>query len=155
MSCFPSSKTMRTYLAEEGLLEERNQWLVVIPVRHINCRECAFSGSNYEPSSRPCKRNYRFIGVYNRKTVAYVGTVEAIAVTSFQDDAISFTEEAGELTDDRRGPIATVDPGTRAGLEGVAGAELDGRVQIEPVRIVGVASILNSMHRAVKIQKMT
>ncbi|MBZ5636921.1 MAG: hypothetical protein LAO55_27675 [Acidobacteriia bacterium] len=86
------------YLAEEGLLEERNQWLVVFPCGTSITENARFS-LYYEPPSRPCKRNYRFIGVYNRKTVAYVGTVEAIAVTSCQDGVVSFAEEAGQLTD--------------------------------------------------------
>ena len=37
--------------------------------------------------------------MYNRKTVAYVGTVDAIAVATTSDGVISFTEEAGQLTD--------------------------------------------------------
>jgi hypothetical protein len=89
------------YLAEEGLLEERNQWLVVFPCG-TSIAENARFGLYYEPPSRPCKRNYRFIGVYNRKTVAYVGTVEAVAVASCGDGVISFNEEAGLLTDGHR-----------------------------------------------------
>jgi hypothetical protein len=89
------------YLAEEGLLEERNQWLVVFPCG-TSIAENARFGLYYEPSSRPCKRNYRFIGVYNMKTVAYVGAVEAIAVITSENGKISFSEEAGHLTDNHR-----------------------------------------------------
>jgi len=95
-----------SYLAEEGLLEERNQWLVVFPCGTSIADNARF-GLYYEPPSRPCKRNYRFIGVYNRKTVAYVGTVEAIAVASWSDGVVSFTEEAGPLTDNHRKRIAS------------------------------------------------
>ncbi len=87
-----------SYLAEGRLLEERNQWLVIFPCG-TSITENARFGLYYEPPSRPCKRNYRFIAVYNRKTVAYVGTVDAIAVASTCDGVISFTEEAGQLTD--------------------------------------------------------
>ena len=90
-----------SYLAEEGLLEVRNQWLVVFPCGTSIAENARFA-LYYEPSSRPSKRNYRFIGVYNMKTVAYVGAVEAIAVTTFQDGKILFTEEAGLLTDKHR-----------------------------------------------------
>lgn len=89
------------YLAEEGLLEERNQRLVVVPCG-TSIAENARFGLYYEPSSRPCKRNYRFIGVYNLKTVAYVGAVEAIAVTTCENGNISFSKEAGNLTDKHR-----------------------------------------------------
>jgi hypothetical protein len=95
-----------SYLAEEGLLEERNQWLIVFPCG-TSIAENARFGLYYEPPSRPCKRNYRFIGVYNRKTVAYVGTVEAIAVASWRDGVVSFSEEAGRLTDDHRKRITS------------------------------------------------
>jgi hypothetical protein len=90
-----------SYLAEEGLLEERNQWLVVVPCG-TSIAENARFGLYYEPPYRPCKRNYRFIGVYKQKTVSYVGTVEAIAVATYGEGGFSFTEEAGRLTDDHK-----------------------------------------------------
>lgn len=89
------------YLAEEGLLEERNQWLVVFPCGTSIAENVRF-GIYYEPPSRPCKRNYRFIGVYTQKTVAYVGTVETIAVASFEGGEFSFVEESGRLNDEQR-----------------------------------------------------
>jgi hypothetical protein len=89
------------YLAEEGLLEERNQWLVVFPCGTSIAENVRF-GIYYEPSSRRCKRNYRFIGTYTQKTVTYVGTVEAIAVASFEGGEFGFVEESGTLDDDRR-----------------------------------------------------
>lgn len=88
-------------LAEQGLLEERNQWLVVFP-SGTSIAENARFGLYYEPPSRPCKRNYRFIGLYEGKTVQYVGTVEAIAVTSYREGALGLTEEVGRLTDAHR-----------------------------------------------------
>lgn len=89
-----------TYLGEEGLLERRNQYLVVFPCG-VSVAENERFGLYYEPPSRPCKRGYRFIGVYNHKTVAFVGTVETIAVATFADGATSFDVEAGHLTDDQ------------------------------------------------------
>jgi hypothetical protein len=96
-----------SYLATEGLLEERNQWLVVFPCGW-SIPENARFGLYYEPPSRPCKRNYHFIGVYSQKTVAYVGAVEAIAVASSSDGGFSFNEEAGQLTDDHKKRITGV-----------------------------------------------
>ena len=96
-----------SYLAEEGLLEERNQWLVVFACG-TSITENAEFGLYYEGQSRPCKRNYRFIGVYDRKTIKYVGTVEAITVASWNDGAVSFTEEAGRLTGDHRKRVTSV-----------------------------------------------
>lgn len=93
-----------SYLSEEGLLEGRNQWLVVFPCG-TSLAENARFGLYYEPPVRPCKRNYRFIGVYSRKAVAYVGVVEAIAVASYGDGVLSFIEEAGRLTDDHRARV--------------------------------------------------
>ncbi|HUN86785.1 MAG TPA: hypothetical protein VMU48_20560 [Terracidiphilus sp.] len=94
-----------SYLAEEGLLEERNQWLLVFPCGTSIAENARFS-LYYEPSSRPCKRNYRFIGIYNRKTVAYVGAVQTIAVTTCTEGKINFQEEVGRLTDEQRQRIS-------------------------------------------------
>jgi hypothetical protein len=90
-----------SYLSDERLLEARNRWLVVFPCGTSILENERF-GLYYEPPSRPCKRSYRFIGVYDRKTVAFVGTVEAISVASWADGVITFTEEAGCLTDSHR-----------------------------------------------------
>jgi hypothetical protein len=73
-----------SYLSEQGLLEARNRWLVVFPCG-VSIAENKRFGLYYEPPSRPCKRNYRFIGVYNQKAVAYIGRVEAIAVASWSN----------------------------------------------------------------------
>lgn len=89
------------YLAEEGLLEERNQWLVIFPCGTSIAENVRF-GIYYEPPSRRCKRNYRFIGAYAQKTIAYVGTVEAITIASCEGGEFTFVEESGTLDDDRR-----------------------------------------------------
>ena len=94
------------YLANQVLLEARNRWLVVFPCG-VSIKENARFNLYYEPPSRPCKRNYRFIGVYNSKAVEFVGAVEAIAVVSCQNGVLSFTEEAGHLTKDHRQRIAS------------------------------------------------
>ncbi len=86
-----------SYLAEQGLLESRNRWLVVFPCG-TSIAENAKFGVYYEPASRPCKRNSRYIGVYHQKAGAYVGTVEAIAVVSYIEGAYIFAPEAGRLT---------------------------------------------------------
>lgn len=95
------------YLADQGLLESRNQWLVVFPCG-TSITENAKFGLYYEPPSRPSKRNYRFIGVYNLKAVAYVGMVEAIAIVSHVQGACVFTTEAGTLTDAHKERIRNV-----------------------------------------------
>lgn len=95
------------YLAEAGLLEERNQWLIVPPCG-TSIDDVSRFGLYYEPSSRPCKRNYRFIGLYTQKTIRYVGTVEAIAVEYYSKGRYTFTEEVGLLTDDHKKRIKSV-----------------------------------------------
>jgi hypothetical protein len=90
-----------SFLRDEKLLEGRNQWLMVFPCGRSITENERFN-LYYEPASRPCKRNNRFIGIYNRKTIAYVGVVEAIVAVSHDLGVPSFTEEAGRLTDDRR-----------------------------------------------------
>jgi hypothetical protein len=90
-----------SYLGEARLLEERNQMLVVFPCRLSLTENKRFS-LYYEASSRPCKRNYRFIGAYDNMAIVLVGRVEAIAVVSYTDGTVSFTEEAGTLTDAHR-----------------------------------------------------
>jgi hypothetical protein len=101
----------RSYLAEEGLIEERDKWLVVFPCG-TSIAENARFGLYYEPPSRPCKR-YRFIGVYTRKVVAYVGKIEAIVVASFKESGVDFVEEHGTLTDADRERIKAVVEATR------------------------------------------
>jgi hypothetical protein len=94
------------YLGEEGLLEERNQWLVVFPCG-MSLAENARFGIYYEPPSRRSKLNYRFIGAYKNKTVCYVGTVVAIAVASFEDGGYRFVEESGTLDENLRKRITS------------------------------------------------
>jgi hypothetical protein len=94
------------YLANQTLLEARNRWLVVFPCG-VSIKENARFNLYYEPPSRPCKRNYRFIGVYNSKAVEYIGAVEAIAVASCKKGVIGFAEEVGHLTNEHRQRITS------------------------------------------------
>ncbi|MCC6965296.1 MAG: hypothetical protein IT391_03295 [Nitrospira sp.] len=100
------------YLSEERLLEESNRWLVVFPCGTSLTENIRFN-LYYEPASRPCKRNYRFIGIYAQKTVAYVGMVEAIAVTSFEGGTFALTSEVGVVTNEHRARITNVIEETR------------------------------------------
>jgi hypothetical protein len=100
-----------TYLADERLMEEREKWLVIFPCG-TSIAENARFGLYYEPPSRPCKR-YSFIGVYNRKVVAYVGKVEAIAVATFKVSDVDFVQEDGKLTDEHRERIRAAVVATR------------------------------------------
>lgn len=100
------------YLSEEKLLEESNRWLVVFPCGTSIVENSRFH-LYYEPASRPCKRNHRFIGVYADKTVAYVGMVVAVAVVAFEDETPIFTMEVGKLTDEQRTRIENVIKETR------------------------------------------
>lgn len=97
----PIVEDYESYLAEAELLDARNRWLPVFPCG-MTIEENERLALYYEPSSRTCKRNYRFIGVYNQKTVAYVGTVEAIAVASWSDGVVNVAPETGRLTGDHR-----------------------------------------------------
>lgn len=95
------------YLAEEGLLAERNQWLPIFPCGTSYAENVQFD-LYYEPPSRPCKRNYRFIGIYALKAVSRVGVVEAIVVASYVNGNFSLELEAGNLTDSHRKRIKKV-----------------------------------------------
>jgi hypothetical protein len=86
------------FLAEDGLLDERNQWLVVFPCG-TSIAENARFGVYYEPPSRPIKRNYRYIGIYAQKTVAYVGAVETIAIATPGPAGARLDCEVGTLTE--------------------------------------------------------
>lgn len=92
------------YLSEAGLLDERNRWLPVFACGQSISENARF-GLYYESPSRPCKRNHRFIGIYDRMAVRYVGTVQAIAVVSHTDGVADFSVEAGQLTDGHRARI--------------------------------------------------
>jgi hypothetical protein len=100
-----------TYLADERLTEERDKWLVVFPCGTSIVENAQF-GLYYEPPSRPCKR-YRFIAVYNRKVVVYVGKVEAIAVATFKENGVDLIQEEGTLTDEHRARIRAAVEATR------------------------------------------
>ena len=92
----------RQYLAEENLLEERNYLVPVFPCGTSYAENKSF-GLYYEPSgSRPCKRNYRLIGIYANKSVSLIGELEAIAVAERDGEDYSFTTEAGRLTEDHK-----------------------------------------------------
>lgn len=93
------------YLAEEELLEERNQYLVVVPCGTSLVENVRF-GLYYEPVSRPCKHSYSFLGLYSKKTVAYVGAIQAIASARWTKEGVEFSEERGNLSDDHRKRIA-------------------------------------------------
>jgi hypothetical protein len=100
-----------SYLADERLMEEREKWLVVFPCGTSIAENVRF-GLYYEPPSRPCKR-YSFIGVYHRKVVSYVGKVVAIAVASFKESGVDFSQEEGTLTDEHKERIKAVVEATR------------------------------------------
>lgn len=91
----------REFLTAETLLEVGNRWLVVFPCG-VSIAENKRFDLYYEPPSRPCKRSYRFIGVYDQKSVRYVGTVEAITVVSHSKGKTTFSGEAGNLTETHR-----------------------------------------------------
>jgi len=86
------------FLESETLLEVGSRWLVVFPCG-VSIAENKRFDLYYEPPSRPCKHSYRFIGVYDRKSVRYVGAVEAIATVSFSKGKASYSVESGSLTD--------------------------------------------------------
>lgn len=95
------------FLTAETLLEVGNRWLVVFPCG-VSIAENKRFDLYYEPPSRPCKRSYRFIGVYDQKSVRYVGTVEAITIVSHSKGKAIFSEEAGHLTESHRKRIMSV-----------------------------------------------
>jgi len=85
------------YLSSQGLLEQRDQYLVVFPCG-TSIKENVQFNLYYEPAARPSKRNYRFIGLYAQKTVSYIGEIEAIGCTTYEGDAVTFDDELGTLT---------------------------------------------------------
>jgi hypothetical protein len=59
---------------------------------------------SYEWASNPQRRRHRFIGLYDRKTIWFVGKVEAITVASYQNGQVKYADNAerGQLTDAHR-----------------------------------------------------
>jgi hypothetical protein len=59
---------------------------------------------SYEWASNPRKRSHRFLGLYDRKTIWYVGKVEAITAASYQNGHVEYADKAevGRLTDGHR-----------------------------------------------------
>jgi hypothetical protein len=94
------------FLAEEGLLEGRNQRLAVFPCGQSFAENERFN-LYYEGISRPCKRNNRFIGIYTRKQVSLIGMVEAIAICDYQEGHVTADVEQGTFTDEHRARVKT------------------------------------------------
>ena len=95
------------YLSEENLLEERNQWLPIFPCGTSYAENERF-GLYYEPPSRPCKRNHRFIGIYAQKSVSLIGEIKAIVTVDFEDGELVFETELGTLTKERKDRVKEV-----------------------------------------------
>lgn len=87
-----------SFLADEHLLEERNHWLVVFPCG-VSLAENARFHIYYQSPSRPSCANYRYIGVYDRKRIAYVGTLQATAIATWESGQLKVEPESGVLTD--------------------------------------------------------
>ncbi len=93
------------YLEEEGLMEDRNQWLLAVPCGMTLDENVAFS-LYYEPEERTSKQNYRFIGLYRNKAIQYVGSIKATAVRPSATGEVACTVESGQVTDDHRKRIS-------------------------------------------------
>ncbi len=86
------------FLAEESLLDERNQLMPVVPCGTSYDENKRFN-LYYEPAARRCKRNYRFLGLYAQKTVSLVGVIEAIGIATHQNGQLSVQKEFGEISE--------------------------------------------------------
>jgi hypothetical protein len=49
---------------------------------------------SYEWASNPRKRSHRFLGLYDRKTIWYVGKVEAITAAFYQNGHVEYADKA-------------------------------------------------------------
>ena len=97
-----------TYLSEEHLLDERNRWLLVFPCG-TSVTENANYALYYEPQDRRLASNCRYLGVYTRKAVSYVGVIKTIVVrTPGEKGKPRFLEEVGRLSEDQKARIAKV-----------------------------------------------
>jgi hypothetical protein len=92
------------YLSSQGLLEQRDQYLVVFPCG-TSIKENVRFNLYYEPVARPSKRNYRFIGIYAQKTVSHIGEIEAIGGAAYEGAAVTFNDELGTLTEAHKNRI--------------------------------------------------
>jgi hypothetical protein len=98
----------------------------------------ARSGLYYEPPSR-LKRNYRFIGLHEGKTVQYIGTVEAIAVASYGGGAFGGVDaplyvRPSSMSPLVRGPVS-------------AGA-VSGSLDVDPLSVATVSASICSCANA-------
>ncbi|MFO0159261.1 MAG: PD-(D/E)XK nuclease family protein [Alphaproteobacteria bacterium] len=91
----------RSYLSEEGLLDERNRWLVAFPCG-TSFEENIRFGIYYESASKASKAAYPLIGIYRQKAVSHVGRVEAVAIVGIENKKYSFDVESGNLTGDHK-----------------------------------------------------
>jgi hypothetical protein len=98
-----------TYEAHWGTMPEtkigveHNKLLVVFPSGK-SIKNNARLGLSYTWASKLCKRKCPFIGLYDRKTIWYVGKVEAITVARYKDGHVEYADKAevGRLTDDHQ-----------------------------------------------------
>lgn len=91
----------RDYLSQEGLLDMNKRWLLVVPCGTSN-KENVKYGLYYEPSVRPYKRGYGFLGIYHDKCITHVGGIEAIVLAKWNDGEVSFVQQSGRITDDHK-----------------------------------------------------
>src|SRR5690606_8703214 len=70
------------YLRGEGLLESRDDWLLVVPCGDSYEENKRF-GLYYDAVNRPSRSGCRYLGIYKNRTVSLIGDIVAVIVCSY------------------------------------------------------------------------
>lgn len=97
------------YLRGEGLLESRDDWLLVVPCGDSYEENKRF-GLYYDAVNRPSRGGCRYLGIYKNRTVSLIGDIVAVIVCSYQDGKAvpQGPAEFGEITEERLSRITAV-----------------------------------------------
>jgi len=97
------------YLRSEGLLESRDDWLLVVPCGQSYEENKRF-GLYYAGANRPSRSGCRYLGIYKDRTVSLIGDIVAVIVCSYEDGKVGPQEPAefGDITEERLARIKAV-----------------------------------------------
>lgn len=96
------------YLREEGLMDSRDDWLLVVPCGQSYDENKLF-GLYYDGVNRPARKGVRYLGIYKNRMVSLMGDIVAVLVCSYRDgEVVLEQEEFGKASADRLDRVKAV-----------------------------------------------
>lgn len=96
------------YLREEGLMDSRDDWLLVVPCGQSYDENKRF-GLYYDGVNRPSRKGARYLGIYKNRMVSLMGDIVAVLVCSYRDGQVVLEqEEFGKASADHLARVKAV-----------------------------------------------